>query len=69
MVENQTGRKVKVLRSNNRGKYTSKEFKDYIASKDIEQPAKYFRATRTERSSRAHKSDSYRECPQYQITG
>ena len=35
MVENQTGRKVKVLRSDNGGEYTSKEFKDYLASKDI----------------------------------
>ena len=29
------GRKVKVLRSDNRGEYTSKEFKDYLASKGI----------------------------------
>ena len=35
MVENQTGRKVKVLRSDNGGEYTSKEFKDYLASKGI----------------------------------
>jgi len=34
-VENQTGRKVKVLRSDNGGEYTSKEFKDYLASKGI----------------------------------
>ena len=33
---NQTGRKVKVLRSDNGGEYTFKEFKDYLASKDIE---------------------------------
>jgi len=35
MVENQTGWKVKVLRSNNRGEYTFKEFKKYLASKGI----------------------------------
>jgi len=35
MVKNQIGRKVKVLRSDNGGEYTSKEFKDYLASKDI----------------------------------
>ena len=35
MVENQTGRKVKVLRFDNGGKYTSKIFKDYLASKGI----------------------------------
>ena len=35
MVENQMVRKVKVLRSNNRGESTLKEFKDYIASKGI----------------------------------
>jgi len=35
MVENQTGRKVKVLRSDNEGEYTSKEFKDYLARKGI----------------------------------
>jgi len=29
------GRKVKVLRSDNRGEYTSKKFKDYLASKGI----------------------------------
>jgi len=29
------GRKVKVLRSNNGGEYTFKEFKDYLASKGI----------------------------------
>ena len=35
MVENQTGWKVKVLRSNNRGEYTFKEFKKYLARKSI----------------------------------
>ena len=35
MVENQTERKVKVLRSDNGGEYTSKEFKDYLVSKGI----------------------------------
>jgi len=35
MVENQTGRKVKVLRSANGDEYTSKEFKDYLGSKGI----------------------------------
>ena len=35
MVENQIRRKVKVLRSNNGGEYTFKEFKDYLASKGI----------------------------------
>jgi len=35
MVENQMGQKVKVLRCDNGGEYTSKEFKDYLASKDI----------------------------------
>jgi len=33
--ENHTGRKVKVLWSHNGGEYTSKEFKDYLASKGI----------------------------------
>ena len=36
MMENQTGWKMKVLRSNNGGEYTSKEFKDYLVSKGIE---------------------------------
>jgi len=35
VVENHTGRKVKVLRFDNRGEYTSKEFKYYLASKGI----------------------------------
>jgi len=35
MVENEMGQKVKVLRSDNRGEYTSKEFKDYLVSKGI----------------------------------
>jgi len=35
MMKNQIGPKVKVLRSDNRGEYTSKEFKDYLASKGI----------------------------------
>ena len=35
MVKNQTGRKVKVLRSDNKGEYTSKKFKDYLAIKGI----------------------------------
>jgi len=35
MVKNQTGRKVKLLRSDNGGEYASKEFKDYLASKGI----------------------------------
>ena len=34
-MENQTGRKVKVLRSDNGGEYTSKKFEDYSASKGI----------------------------------
>ena len=34
-MKNQTGWKVKVLRSDNGGEYTSKEFKDYLASKGI----------------------------------
>ena len=35
MVKNQTGRNVKVLRFDNGSEYTSKEFKDYLASKGI----------------------------------
>jgi len=35
LMKNQTGQKVKVLRSDNEGEYTSKEFKDYLASKGI----------------------------------
>ena len=35
MVENQTVQKMKVLRSDNEGEYTSKEFNKYLASKDI----------------------------------
>jgi len=35
MVENQKGRKVKVLRSDNRGEYIFTEFKAYLADKDI----------------------------------
>jgi len=34
-MENQTGWKVKVLRSDNGGEYTSKEFKDYLASEGV----------------------------------
>ena len=33
MAENQRGRKVKSLKSDNGSEYTSKEFKDYLASK------------------------------------
>jgi len=36
MVENQKRQKVKVLRPDNGGKYTSAEFKAYLASKGIE---------------------------------
>jgi len=63
MVKNQTGQKVKVLRFDNGGRYTSKEFKDYLASKGIKH-----QLTRTKRSSRVHESDFYRAYPQYQIT-
>ena len=34
-MENRKGRKVKVLRSDNGSEHTSKEFKDYLASKSI----------------------------------
>ena len=36
MVGNQKGRKVKVLRYNNGGEYTSTEFKAYLARNNIE---------------------------------
>ena len=36
MIKNQKRRKVKVLRSNNGGEYTSTEFKAYLAGKGIE---------------------------------
>ena len=36
MVENHKGWKVKVLRSNNEGEYTSMEFKAYLAANGIE---------------------------------
>jgi len=35
MMENQIARKVKVLRPDNGGEYTSKVFKNYLASKGI----------------------------------
>jgi len=35
MVKNQKGRKVKVLRSDNGGEYTSMEFKAYLPGKGI----------------------------------
>ena len=35
MVKNQTRQKVKVMRFNNGGEYTSKEFKYYLARKGI----------------------------------
>jgi len=36
MIENQKGRKVKFLKSDNGGEYTSVVFKDYLASEGIE---------------------------------
>ena len=69
MVKNQSGRKMKVLRSDNGDEYTSKEFKDYTCKQRQQTPAKYFRAIRTKRSSRAHELDTYRACLKYQITG
>jgi hypothetical protein len=35
LVENQTGRKIRVLRSDNGGEYTSKEFMDFCAGEGI----------------------------------
>ena len=35
-VENQKGRKVKFLRPNNGGEYTSSKFKEYLVSEGIE---------------------------------
>jgi transposase InsO family protein len=34
-VENQRGKKIKVLRSNNGGEYTSNEFKDFYKEAEI----------------------------------
>jgi hypothetical protein len=35
LVENQTGKKIRVLRTNNGGEYTSKEFMDFCAGEGI----------------------------------
>jgi transposase InsO family protein len=35
LVENQTGKKIKVLRLDNGGEYTSKEFMDFCAGEGI----------------------------------
>jgi transposase InsO family protein len=35
LVENQTGREIKTLRSDNGGEYTSKAFKDFCAGAGI----------------------------------
>ena len=35
LVENQTGKKIRVLRSDNGGEYTSKEFMDFYAGEGI----------------------------------
>jgi hypothetical protein len=35
LVQNQTGRKIRVLKSNNGGQYTSKEFEDYCTTMRI----------------------------------
>jgi myosin-crossreactive antigen len=35
LVENQTGKKIRVLRSDNGGEYTSKEFMDFCAGEGI----------------------------------
>ena len=35
LVENQTGKKIRVLRLDNGGEYTSKEFMDFCAGEDI----------------------------------
>ena len=35
LIENQTGRKIRVLRTDNRGEYTSNEFLEYCSSKGI----------------------------------
>jgi len=69
MVENQTGRKVKVLRYNNGGENTSKEFKDYLASKGIKHQLSIPR--RPEQNGVAERMNRtlYGACPQYQITG
>jgi hypothetical protein len=34
-VENQTGKKIRVLRSENWGEYTSKEFMDFCAGEGV----------------------------------
>jgi len=67
-VENQKGQKVKFLRSDNEGEYTFSEFKEYLVSEGIEHQLTIPRVTRTNWSSRAHESDTYRACPQYEVT-
>ena len=68
MVENQKGRKVKVLRPDNRGEYISTEFKAYLADKGIKHQLSI--SGRPEQNGvAAHELDTYRACPQYQITG
>ena len=36
LVENQTGKKIKVLRSNNEGEFTSNEFRDFCSQEGIQ---------------------------------
>ena len=38
LVENQTGRKIQVLRSDNEGEYTSKEFDGFCRHEEIRRP-------------------------------
>jgi len=69
MVKNQTGRKVKVLRSDNGGEYTSKEFKDYLASKGIEHQLNISERPQQNRVVERMNRTLTKRVPQYQITG
>jgi hypothetical protein len=67
LVENETGKSLKCLRSNNGGEYCSKEFDDYCSYHGIRREKKVPRTPQENGVSEKDEQDNHGACKEYEI--